>query len=352
MTTPTPIPVVPALPAASPGISIPPHYPETVVRARDAAWLEHSRAQVAEIERLNALLEAGDSTPRIEFSFDIGDIGGTPDAPQTEAKKLADRKAMLGVPYVKDVRVFFGTSVPRWDDERIQALDPTIGDTFVLSTLTTDFAGLRTFYANAPDEWRGNFRSCYGHEREANLLTDALLAAWLNGNARMAAEVDASGYMNVDEHFGKLTLFYSQQIDQRIEIPTREEMHGGQNFGFFGEDCYHPRARLSRGFYETAPNLFGPILDFAQSVGRPCLIGEWGGERAAGDTTGQGRAAAITEGGEYLKSRHGQNGLRIIGANWWWAYGLRDGVVLDHNLHAGGNVNAPEVAAFRALAHS
>lgn len=315
----------------------------TEVAAYALASQNREAELLAEIERL----KAGNSTPPVQFSFDLSNLPGTPDAAIPDAKKLADKKAALGVKKATNVRVFFGTKVPRWDDERIQALNPAVGDTFILSTLTTDWAALTKFYKATPDAWRqGNYMSCYGHEREANLLTAAALKSWLDGNKRMTDVMVGANVGLTSDHFGKIGLYYSQEEDQRDTVPTREEMYGGQDWGFFGEDCYHPRARLARGFYTAPERLFGPILDFATQIGRPTIIPEWGGERAKGDTDGTGRAKAIADGGTYLKARNGQNGLRIIGANWWWGGGIRDGQIVGHDL----GIGTPEVAAYKKLA--
>lgn len=272
------------------------------------------------------------------FSFDISNLGD--DRARPDKQKIAAHKALFGVDSIQHVRVFFGGAVPRWDDERFQAL--TEKDSAVVSTLSRDRAAVARFLAATPERFRqrpGQILMAHGHEREANLLTAAALRGWLDGNAELADLLnDAEGYS--PDNLIKITLWYSQEQDQRTAVPSREQMYGGQDFGIFGEDVYNPRAAKS---YRTAEQMFGPIVTFAKEIGRPCAIPEWGAERKASDPTGHGRAKFITDGGAYLRE-HG-----VLFANWWCADGFREGERVLHHLEEHGN-DSPEVAAFRALA--
>lgn len=336
MTTPTTIPPVPPPPTPD----VPASISTGSVSTYGSAWLARDAAQTAEIARLNALLappvppvrwvnwwcadgmrsgvrvlhhldEYGANSPEVaayssliaatsgpRYSWDTSNLGN--DAKLTDVQKISSHKSLFGTSKIEHVRVFFGSSVPSWSNPRIQALSD--GDSFTLSSLSTDWAGIAAFLAATPAKFQrpGAVTYAFGHEREADLDTGPLLAAWLDGNARLADVLDAGPYTSRDD-LVKITLWYSQEQDKRagVSIPNREQMYGGQDFGIFGEDVYNPRA-ASR--YFTASEMFGPITSFAKSIGRPCAIPEWGGERLATDTTGSGRAKFIQEGAAFLNA--------------------------------------------------
>ena len=103
------------------------------------------RARVAELEA------AQPKAAGTVFSVDLGDIPDSPDAPISEAIKVRDHKTLLQTDSIQRIRVFFGSAVPRWDDERIAALGAS--DSLVISTLSRDRAGLAAFLANTPKSW-------------------------------------------------------------------------------------------------------------------------------------------------------------------------------------------------------
>lgn len=265
---------------------------------RDGARvLHHLEEYGADSPEVAAFRVLAQDTSGPEFSWDISNLGN--DKLKPDAQKIASHKSLFGVDAIRHVRVFFGTAVPRWDDERFLAL--TDKDSAVVSTLSRDRAGVANFYASTPDRFRqrpAQILAAHGHEREANLLTATALSAWLDGNAELADILDGTEGYSTDNLI-KITLWYSQQLDQRAEVPSREQMYGGQDFGIFGEDCYSPR-HWSR--YATPAEMFGPITEFCRSIGRPCAIPEWGAERVPTDTTGSGRARFIIDGGAFLQA--------------------------------------------------
>lgn len=307
--------------------------------ARDAT----EAALEAQIADLKAQLAAKDQ--KTTFGFDISALG--PDANLSDAKKIADHKALLGLKGVQNVRVFFGSDVPRWNDSRLQALGPDDGA--LISTLSRDGAGQATFLANTPDKFRqrpGQIKLAHGHERDANLLKSSNPAAairdWLDGNQQKADLLDAAEGYSTDD-LVKITLYYSQTFDAACKN-TRERFYGDQNFGIFGEDCYHPQQWLNQqDRYATPEELFGGIVAFCKQIGRPCAIPEWGGTLSSGDTDGSRRAQAIKDGGAYLRA----NG--VLFANWWCATGSKDssqpGGYRNHHLE----IAASNVAAYKSL---
>lgn len=336
MTTPTTIPPAPADPVARTLAYDDP----AQVSAAFTAWKERDAAQTAEIARLNALVvpppppvrwvnwwcadgmrsgvrvkhhldEYGSGSPEVaayksliaatsgpRYSWDTSNLGN--DANLTDAQRISGHKSLFGTSKIEHVRVFFGTSVPSWSHPRIAALG--VNDSFTLSSLSTDWSGIAAFLAATPAKFQrpGAMTYAFGHEREADLDTGPLLQAWLDGNARLADTLDAGPYTSRDD-LVKITLWYSQEQDSRvgISIPNRQQMYGGQDFGIFGEDVYNPRASTR---YFSASEMFGPITSFAKSIGRPCAIPEWGGERLDTDTTGSGRAKFIQEGAAFLNA--------------------------------------------------
>lgn len=300
--------------------------------------------------------------PKPVFSLDFGDITGSPDEPVPESQKRADHVAMLGVDNVQHVRVFFGSAVPSWNTERLQAL--TEKDSVIISTLSTDGAGLAKFLANTPDKFRqrhGQVGLAHGHEKDAELLAatnpTAAIKAWLDGNRQKADLLVASDLDSDEFDLYKILLHYTQEHDTKLSNRrTRELFYGGQDFGTWGEDVYHFQTWLNQqDRYESAEELFGPCIAFAESKDLPVMFAEWGGTRAKTDTTGVRRAQAIAEGGAFLIAENERlvakgGRCRIKGANWWCAAGrVLDGVRLMHHLEVGGPAS-PEIPAFAELA--
>lgn len=345
MTQPPAIPPVPADPKTRTLVYDDP----TEINSYKAGWMTRDSAQTAEIARLNALIKAqpvpdpvpvpatsfvrwanwwcadgmrsgarvlhhldetGSNAPEVavfaelakrttgpRFSWDTSSLGN--DASKSESLKISSHKTLFGVDNIQHVRVFFGTSVPNWSDARILAL--TDKDSMVVSSLSTDRAGVAAFLAATPAKFRtrpGQVTYAFGHEREANLDVGPLLKAWLDGNQMVADLLHAAPGYSTDD-LVKIGLWYSQEQDKRagVSIPNREQLYGGQNFGSFGEDVYNPRAATR---YFTPAEMFGPITAFCKQVGRPCAIPEWGGERLTTDTTGTGRAKFIADGAAFL----------------------------------------------------
>jgi hypothetical protein len=284
--------------------------------ARVAADQATIDAQQAKIAALEAQLAPKRTT---QFGIDLSDLG--PDQPLTEAQKVSSHRA-LGLP-LTHVRVFFGTSVPSWSSERIKALDPTKGDSILISTLSRDVAGMTTFLKNTPDEWRGHVEVAHGHEREADLLAAANPTAavndWLAGNLEKATMLDGLGSWGYSsDDLVKILLWFSQVIDPKCK-GTQERFYGGQDFGKWGMDCYHYQYWLNAlDRYATPAELFDPVIDFAAQIGRPCVVPEWGGTLAKTDTDGTRRAQAIAEGGAYLQAKG------VVHANWWCGAGSKD----------------------------
>lgn len=253
--------------------------------------LDEYGAGSPEVAAYRALAQRTDGTV---WSFDTSSLGR--DAARSEAEKVDSHKTLLRVPNVRHIRVFFGGAPPTWkgtatEHKRIAALKP--GDTFLFSSLSTDWAAWRRFYAETPDQFRdGREPLCaFGHEREADLNVATTLRPWLDGNARVADILNnAAGYTT--DHLVKIGLFFSQEIEKNPATPNREQLYGGQDFGLFGEDVYNPRAAAG---YRSAAQLVGPIFAFAREVGRPTCIPELGGVRKASDATGAGRAKMIAD---------------------------------------------------------
>lgn len=311
---------------------------DQIIAARDATIVKLQ----AQINSLNP----------IRFGIDLSDL--TTDKPLTEAQKVASHRA-AGLA-LTDVRVFAGSAVPSWSMERIKALDPTLGDSVVISTLSRDVAGMTTFFKNTPDEWRGHVDLSNGHEREADLLASANPQAvndWLAGCLEKATMLDGLGAWGYSsDNFGKIMLHFTQEHGPTAQRDTRARFYGGQDFGWFGEDCYHYSTWLNQqDRYETPAELFDGILDFCAQIKRPCRIPEWGAVLAKTDTLGVRRGKAITDGGAYLKAK-AATGLVIQGANWWCGSGSPDttqpgGVRNFHLEHFGAA--SPELAAYLAL---
>jgi hypothetical protein len=263
--------------------------------------LEEFGADSPEVTAYRALTQRTTGT---EYSFDTSALGN--DANRPEDVKINSHKVLFGVTRVRNLRVFFGSAPPTWtgkeiEHRRIAALKP--GDSLLFSSLSTNWAAWSEFLHNTPDHLRGAVLGCFGHEREANLDRGPKLKAWLAANDRMFDTFDAAeayGYVT-DEHAGKIGLFYSQEIDKKsgVSIPNREDLYGGQDRGWFGEDVYNPRASKT---YWSPERLFGPIIAFTKEIGRPCRIPEWGGERVDSDKTGEGRARWITDCAAYLEA--------------------------------------------------
>lgn len=333
-----PIPDAPALPTTR---SFSYLTPEDVGNY-GAAWAQRDAALQARIAELEA---AQPDTPTgTVFGIDLSNLTG--DKPLTEKEKVDAHRA-LGLK-LTNVRVFFGSAVPAWTNERIQALDPTKGDSITISTLSRDVAGMTSFLKNTPDAWRGHVDLCHGHEREADLLAasnpDAAVKDWLAGCAEKAHMLDGLGsYGYSSDNFGKIGLYYTQVFGKTNERNTREKFYGGQDFGWFGEDCYQPANWLNQqDKYATPDELFGGIVNFAAQIGRPCRIPEWGSTLAKTDTNGQRRAQTITDGGAYLKSKG------VLSANWWCATGSTDSTQPKgyRDFHLEGT---PGLAAYLAL---
>jgi hypothetical protein len=309
-----------------------------------ALWDARDTAQQARIAELEA--QQKPAPPTTLFGVDLSDITG--DAPLSEAQKVDAHRA-LGLA-LTNVRVFFGSSVPSWSSERIRALDPTRGDSIIVSTLSRDVAGMTAWLKNTPDQWRGHVDLTHGHEREADLLgqanPDAAVADWLAGCQEKADMLDGLGSWGYSsDDFGKIMLHYTQHHGPTTMRDTYERFHGGQDFGWFGEDCYHNAAWLngSPGRYETPTELFGGIADFCAQAGLPCRIPEWGATLAKGDTDGAGRARAVADGGAYLAARG------VLSANWWCATGSKD-ATQPHGYRDFHLEGTPALAAFLALA--
>lgn len=308
------------------------------------AWQTRDAAQQARIAELEAQIPA----PTTVFGIDLSDLTG--DKPLSEAQKVNAHRA-LGLK-LTNVRVFDGSGLPDWTSERIKALDPTKGDSILISSLTTDIAGMTTALKNTPDEWRGRVRVSHGHEREADLLSqadpDAAVKAWLDGNARKADMLDSLGsYGYSSDDLVKILLWYSQVIDTRYK-GTQEKFYGGQNFGMWGMDCYHNAAWLNQqDRYATPQELFDPVLDFAAQIGRPVCIPEWGATLAKTDTNGARRAQSVSDGGAYLRSKD------AVFANWWCGTGKTDSTqpegYRNFHLEKVAGASSPELQAYLAL---
>jgi hypothetical protein len=351
MTTPT-IPPVPGVPSPR---SLTYHDTGSIATFSEQ-WLARDAALNAEIARLTALLEAdeeepapkkpfvlsanwwcadgmrdgkrvlhhleehGPNSPEIaafaklaqqmtgtEYSFDTSALGN--DASKSEASKIDSHKALFGTPRVRNVRVFFGSAPPTWtgtaiEHKRIAALKP--GDSFAFSSLSTDWAAWDRFLKATPDHMIGNVEGMFGHEREADLsVSGGSLKAWLASNDRMFDVFDANGAKGYSsDNAGKTLLFYSQEVEKNADTPNREQMYGGQDRGWFGEDVYNPRASAT---YWSADRLLGPIIRFCEEIGRPCRIPEWGAERVESDTTGAGRAKLLTDGAAFIAAANARN---------------------------------------------
>lgn len=289
------------------------------------AQLAATRARVAE-------LEAAQQPTGTVFSFDVSSLGA--DATLSDAKKIGDHKALLGVDNVQNVRVFFGSRALNWNDARIAAL--TEKDSLLISFNAWNRAAFRAFLAATPERFRqrpGQVKFCFKHEFEAEWRDaadrNAWLASWLRVHVELAEELDASPVETQSrEDIVKILLWYSQHIDAATK-GTWRQFHGGQNFGLIGMDCYHYQVWLGRGRYATPEELFGLLVIIGKETGRPVCAPEWGGELAAGDLDGAGRAKAIREGGAYARA----NGLRF--ANWWCATGSLDkatGLPREHHV--------------------
>lgn len=259
------------------------------------AVLHHLDQYGADSPEVAAYRQLVQQTSGTQFSWDVSSLGS--DANKTEVAKIDSHRALFGVENIKHVRVFFGGAPPTWTGARIAALKP--GDSFLFSSLSTDWAAWDRFQKNTPDFLRGHVDGAFGHEREADLsVSGGSYATWLANNDRMFDVFDANediGYGS--DHAGKICLYYSQEIEKNADTPDREQMYGGQDRGWFGEDVYNPRAASS---YRTADQLVGPIIRFCKEVGRPCAIPELGAERKTADTTGAGRAKMIADIGAYI----------------------------------------------------
>lgn len=295
------------------------------------AGLEHSLqvalARVAELEKAR-------QTERTVFSFDVSTLGS--DASVSEANKVAGHKALLGTDSVQNLRVFFGNGALSWNNARIKAC--TDKDSLLVSFNKWDRVALRKFLADTPERFRqrpGQVKVCFKHEFEAEWrdATDRgqWLADWLGANAALADELDNSPWDTQSrDDVVKILLWYSQMIDAACK-GTWRQFYGGQDFGYIGMDCYHYQVWLGKGRYATPEELFGLLVQIGMQTGRPVCAPEWGGELAAGDTDGAGRAKAIREGGAYAV----EHGIRFV--NWWCAAGSKDaktGQARDHHLDA------------------
>ena len=315
---------------------------EKASQAATDALLAANATLTAENASLRAQIQAQQPTGT-RFGIDLSNLTG--DKPLTEKQKVtAHRAAGLRL---TNVRVFAGSSVPSWSDERVQALDPARGDSILVSTLSRDKAGLATWLRNTPDAWRGHVRLSHGHEREADILKSAnptaSLADWLAGCQEKAELLDAaSSYGYSSDDLVKIMLWYSQVIDPKTK-GSQERFHGGQDFGMWGMDCYHNAAWLNVGDrYTTPAELFDPVITFARQAGRPVCVPEWGATLAKTDTHGTRRAQAITDGGAYLKA------AGVVFANWWCGAGSLDPTQPKgyRDFHLDGT---PALAAYVAL---
>lgn len=334
------------------------------VATKDAALVEADRqitALIAEVAWFQSQ-QAPAPTPapapapvdKVTFSIDVSALGTDADIP--EAKKIADHKASLGVDNLQNVRIFIGARALSWTDARIQAL--TEKDSILISVSTRRTrTEIRNFLAATPERFRkrkGQVKVCYKHECEAEWSKaangDAWLADYLAGNLDWAEELDASPFPTQSrDDVVKIMLWYSQHIGRpagglRETKDTLALFYGGQDFGSFGMDCYHYQVWLAKGRYATPTELFGKIIAFCRKVGRPCVIPEWGGELAEGDTDGAKRAIAIRDGGALLQA----NADVVDFANFWCAKGSKDavtGLPRDHHLE----IAKSNVEAFKAL---
>lgn len=348
--------------------------PVTVASLKDWNDLPSDTIRVDDILYLTDGYDAPDPVPDPEpepaqdypaYSIDISALGT--DANVTEKQKVDGHKALVqphlpaAERYLRDVRVFFGSRALSWTDARIQAL--TERDSLIISVSTQRSAAeWDAFLAATPERFRvlpEQVKACYKHECEAEWKAAGKTQAWLDdyylGNKRISDAMARSQWSNqTKDCVVKIMLWYSQHIDAALK-DTMDKFYGGQDFGYFGMDCYHYQVWANNGRYATPQELFGKILAFCRQIGRKCIIPEWGGERAAGDTTGAGRAKAITDGGALLN----QNADIVVGANWWCAEGSKDAVTgLPRKHHLGGTFNeevngspTPETLAFRKLAH-
>lgn len=285
--------------------------------AQTADLTSRLTAALARIAELEARAEPG-----TVFSFNVSSLGA--DAGIAEAKKVTGHKALFGADSVQNLRVFFGGRAPNWTDTRIKAC--TDKDSILVSFTAWNRAAFRAWLAATPERFRrrpGQVKVCFKHEFEAEWRDAAdrakWLADWLRVHAEIAEELDASPHDTQSrDDVVKILLWYSQHIDPATK-DTWRQFHGGQDFGLIGMDCYHYQVWLGKGRYATPEELFGLLVTIGEETGRPVCVPEWGGELAAGDVDGSGRAKAIADGGAYLVGR----GVRF--ANWWCATGSRDG---------------------------
>lgn len=86
------------------------------------------------------------------------------------------------------------------------------------------------------------------------------------------------------------------------ELDTDPAEYGWAGMDFYGFDAY--QSSTSGGYYSNQ-KMFGYVIDKIHSVypGIPILIPEYGMVKQTSDTTGSGRAAAITNHISYLRSR-------------------------------------------------
>ncbi|MGH9297927.1 MAG: hypothetical protein ACRDZP_08135, partial [Acidimicrobiales bacterium] len=169
----------------------------------------------------------------------------------------------------------------------------------------------------------------YYHEPEDNIAAGQYTAAeyraaWAH-IANLAAQAD-------NPYLHATLILMAWDLNPASGRNWQDYYPGNAVIQYIAWDAYNPSSASGRGVYDSPSQVFGSVVAKMRSLGMPWGVAETGSLRAAGDTSGAGRAAWLRSIAEYLQA---------AGASWC--------TLFDSN--AGGTyelADTPSIGAWRA----